>query len=148
MVPSSSVAEDSSDVEASDEVEASEEAEDVLSALEVSLLPEQPAKAVTTIAAARAIASSFFVVFISYFNSLKIDICVTVFHGKHRIKMCAGDYPLTAPTTIPLTKYFCRNGYRMMIGPMVITEVAILKLSFGGFTLTVAPAVSLLSAVI
>jgi hypothetical protein len=90
MVPSSSVAEDSSDVEASDEVEASEEAEDVLPALEV-LLPEQPAKAVTTIAAARAIASSFFVVFISYFNSLKIDICVTVFHGKHRIKMCAGD---------------------------------------------------------
>jgi len=91
MVPSSSVAEDSSDVEASDEVEASEEAEDVLSALEVSLLPEQPAKAVTTIAAARAMASSFFVVFISYFNSLKIDICVTAFHGKHQIKMCAGD---------------------------------------------------------
>ena len=47
--------------------------------------------------------------------------------------------PFTAPTVIPFTKYFWKNGKNSIIGPIAITNIAIRKFSPGksdGFTET------------
>ena len=33
-------------------------------------------------------------------------------------------YPFTAPSAIPVTKYFCRNGYTIRIGTVEMTVIA------------------------
>ena len=39
--------------------------------------------------------------------------------------ICTSTYPFTAPSIIPFSKYFCRNGYSMRIGINAIKAMAI-----------------------
>ena len=47
------------------------------------------------------------------------------------INIMSTGYPFTAPIIMPLTKYFCKNGYKSTIGPVEITVSASFSDSFG-----------------
>ena len=42
----------------------------------------------------------------------------------YRTKFMLLNQPLTEPIVTPLTKYFCTNGYRRMIGPVAMQAMA------------------------
>ena len=88
------------------------------------LAPWQPVNTLSTIVSVRTSASNF----ADFFIMIPPFCCL------YSAALCARIltvYPFTAPMVTPLTKYFCKNGYSRMMGPVATTVMASFMGSLG-----------------